>query len=44
MGHAFTNREARGSMLRIMITDTAFGQKWVLQGKLCGKWAENLRE
>lgn len=31
-------------MLRIMITDTAFEQKWVLQGKLCGKWAENLQE
>jgi ABC-type transporter Mla MlaB component len=29
-------------MLRAMISDTAFEQKWVLQGKLCGRWAEDL--
>ncbi|HYA63507.1 MAG TPA: hypothetical protein VED66_09900 [Candidatus Sulfotelmatobacter sp.] len=31
-------------MLRTMITDTPFEQKWVLQGRLCGQWAEDLKE
>ena len=31
-------------MLRTMITDTPFGQKWVLQGRLCGVWALDLQE
>ena len=31
-------------MLRTMITDTPFEQKWVLQGRLCGVWALDLRE
>jgi len=26
-------------MMRTMITETPFGQTWVLQGKLCGQWA-----
>lgn len=31
-------------MLRTMITDTPFEQKWVLQGRLCGVWALDLQE
>jgi anti-anti-sigma regulatory factor len=31
-------------MLRTMIADTPFEQKWVLQGRLCSKWAVDLRE
>ena len=31
-------------MLRTMIADTPFGQKWVLQGRLCGVWALDLQE
>ena len=31
-------------MLRIMITDAPFEQKWTLQGRLCGQWAADLRE
>lgn len=31
-------------MLRTMITDTPFEQIWVLQGRLCGVWAQDLRE
>jgi anti-anti-sigma regulatory factor len=31
-------------MLRAMITDTPFEQNWVLQGRLCGQWAVDLRE
>ena len=31
-------------MLRAMISDTAFEQKWVLQGRLCGQWAEELMQ
>ena len=31
-------------MLRTMIRDTAFEQKWVLQGRLCGQWAVDLKE
>jgi ABC-type transporter Mla MlaB component len=30
-------------MLRTMITETPFEQKWVLQGKLTGPWAIDLR-
>jgi hypothetical protein len=30
-------------MLRTMIADTAFEQTWVLQGKLSGQWAVDLR-
>jgi anti-anti-sigma regulatory factor len=31
-------------MLRTMITDAPFEQRWVLQGRLCGQWAEDLKE
>jgi ABC-type transporter Mla MlaB component len=31
-------------MLRTMISDTAFEQKWVLQGRLSGQWAEDLKQ
>jgi len=31
-------------MLRTMITETPFGQKWVLQGRLCDQWAADLKE
>jgi hypothetical protein len=31
-------------MLRAMITDTAFEQRWVLQGRLCNQWAADLKE
>ncbi len=31
-------------MLRTMIRDTPFEQKWVLQGRLCGQWAVDLKE
>jgi anti-anti-sigma regulatory factor len=31
-------------MLRTMITDTPFEQKWVLQGRLCTRWAADLKE
>ena len=31
-------------MLRTMITDAPFEQKWVLQGRLCGVWALDLQE
>jgi hypothetical protein len=31
-------------MLRTMITDKPFEQKWVLQGRLCGQWAADLKE
>ena len=31
-------------MLRTMITDTPFEQKWVLQGRLCCQWAADLKE
>lgn len=31
-------------MLRTMITDTPFEQKWILQGRLCGVWAVDLQE
>jgi ABC-type transporter Mla MlaB component len=31
-------------MLRAMITDAAFEQKWVLQGRLCSRWAADLKE
>jgi hypothetical protein len=31
-------------MLRIMITEAPFEQKWILQGKLCGHWAADLKE
>jgi anti-anti-sigma regulatory factor len=27
-----------------MITDAPFEQRWVLQGRLCGQWAEDLKE
>jgi hypothetical protein len=27
-----------------MISDTPFEQRWVLQGRLCGQWAEDLKE
>jgi anti-anti-sigma regulatory factor len=31
-------------MLRTMIAETPFEQKWTLQGRLCGKWAADLME
>jgi hypothetical protein len=31
-------------MLRTMITDEPFEQKWILQGRLCGQWADDLKE
>jgi anti-anti-sigma regulatory factor len=27
-----------------MITDAPFEQRWVLQGRLCGQWADDLKE
>jgi len=31
-------------MLRTMISDTPFEQTWVLQGRLCGQWALDLKQ
>jgi ABC-type transporter Mla MlaB component len=31
-------------MLRTMINDTPFEQRWVLQGRLSGQWAVDLKE
>jgi anti-anti-sigma regulatory factor len=31
-------------MLRTMITETPFEQKWILQGRLCGPWATDLKQ
>ncbi|HMF79134.1 MAG TPA: hypothetical protein VK604_25975 [Bryobacteraceae bacterium] len=31
-------------MLRTMITDAPFEQRWVLQGRLSGQWADDLKE
>jgi len=31
-------------MLRTMITEAPFEQKWTLQGRLSGQWAVDLRE
>jgi hypothetical protein len=31
-------------MLRIMIAEGPFEQKWTLQGKLCGQWAADLKQ
>ena len=31
-------------MLRIMITEAPFQQKWILQGRLCGQWAADLSQ
>jgi ABC-type transporter Mla MlaB component len=31
-------------MLRTMISDTPFEQRWVLQGRLCKQWAADLKE
>jgi hypothetical protein len=31
-------------MLRIMINEAPFEQKWTLQGRLAGQWAADLRE
>lgn len=31
-------------MLRAMITDTPFEQRWVLQGRLCGEWATDVAQ
>ena len=31
-------------MLRIMITEAPFEQKWILQGRLCGQWAADLKQ
>jgi hypothetical protein len=30
-------------MLRTMITDTPFEQKWVLQDRLCRQWVDDLK-
>jgi len=32
------------TMLRTMIADTPFEQRWVLQGRLCNQWAADLKE
>ena len=29
-------------MMRTMITETPFEQRWILQGRLCGQWAVDL--
>jgi hypothetical protein len=42
--NAFWSGEGRTDMLRTMITDTPFEQKWVLQGRLSGQWADDLKE
>jgi hypothetical protein len=34
----------RSLMLRTIITDKPREQKWTLQGRLCGKWAADLKE
>lgn len=31
-------------MLRAMITDTPFEQRWVVQGRLCGEWAADVTQ
>jgi anti-anti-sigma regulatory factor len=31
-------------MLRTMISDGPFEQKWTLQGRLCGQWATDLKQ
>jgi anti-anti-sigma regulatory factor len=31
-------------MLRTIITEAQFEQKWTLQGRLCGQWAADLKE
>jgi hypothetical protein len=31
-------------MLRAMVTDTPFEQRWVLQGRLCGEWAADVTQ
>ena len=31
-------------MLRTMITDSPFEQRWVLQGRLCKQWVADLKE
>jgi len=30
-------------MLRTLITEAPFEQKWTLQGRLCGQWAADLK-
>jgi len=42
----FTENARRNweNMLRTMITDTPFEQRWVLQGRLCKQWAVDLKE
>jgi anti-anti-sigma regulatory factor len=32
-----------GAVLRTMISDAPFQQTWVLQGRLCGEWAVDLK-
>jgi hypothetical protein len=32
------------AMLRTMITETSFAQRWVLQGRLRSQWAADLKE
>lgn len=31
-------------MLRTMISEAPFTQKWILHGRLCGQWAADLKE
>jgi ABC-type transporter Mla MlaB component len=38
------NDEAHQAMLRTMIAETPFEQRWVLQGRLCNQWAADLKE
>jgi hypothetical protein len=37
-------KESGITMLRTMISDTPFEQRWVLQGRLCNQWAADLKE
>lgn len=40
----YLQARGRADMLRTMIADTAFEQKWILQGRLCGQWVVDLKE
>jgi anti-anti-sigma regulatory factor len=31
-------------MLRTIITEDLAGQRWILQGRLCGQWAADLKQ
>lgn len=44
MDRAIYQRELLTFMLRTMITETPFLQKWVLQGRLSSEWAVELKQ